>query len=158
MSTHCSCQHPCIASSAFRSPMGDSPPPMRSTRWGICPAQPADPAQRPSCPRRQRLSRWKVCLTTGPSLLCHPSLTGGVARRRVRPRPVYSRRQPMQALYYRGRHARLPAGTGNLLRWFVYDLAVLNTYAVLDLYGVIREVQLARRSSLRGVLAATLYG
>ena len=64
----------------------------------------------------------------------------------------------MQALYYRGRHARLPAGTGNLLRWLVNNLAALNTYAVLDLYGVIREVQLARRSSLRGVLAATLYG
>jgi len=84
---------------ALRFPMGDSPPPMRSTRWGICPAQPADRAQRPSCPRRQRLSRWKVCLTTGPSLLCHPSLTGGVARRRVRPRPVFSLRQPMQALW-----------------------------------------------------------
>ena len=154
MSTHCSCQHTCIVISAFRFPMGDSPPPMRSTRWGICPAQPADPAQRPSCPRRQRLSRWKVCLTTGPSLLCHPSLTGGVARRRVRPRPVYSRRQPMQALYYRGRHARLPAGTGNLLRRLVYDLAVLNTHAVLDLYGVIREVRIAARNHVSRILAA----
>ncbi len=67
---------------------------------------------------------------------------GSVARRRVRPRPVYSRRQPMQALYYRGRHARLPAGTGNLLRRLVYDLSVFNTDAVLNLYGVIREVQL----------------
>jgi len=55
-----------------------------------------------SNPVRQRLSRWKVCLTTGPSLLCHPSLTGGVVSRRVRPLPVFSLRQPMQALYYAG--------------------------------------------------------
>ena len=84
----------------------------------------------------------KMSITTGFPLLCNPSLTGCVARRRVRPRPVYSRRQPMQALYYRGRHARLPAGTGNLLRRLVNNLSVFNTDAVLNLYGVIREVQL----------------
>ena len=39
----------------------------------------------------------KMSITTGFPLLCHPSLTGGVARRRVRPRPVFSLRQPMQA-------------------------------------------------------------
>ena len=58
----------------------------------------------PSNPVRQRLSRWGRCLTTGFPLLCHPSLTGGVVRRQVKPRPVYSLRQPMQALYYRGRY------------------------------------------------------
>ena len=56
-----------------------------------------------SKPVRQRLSRWKVCLTTGPSLLCSPSLTGYVVRRQVKPRPVFSLRQPMQAHYYRGK-------------------------------------------------------
>ncbi len=104
------------------------------------------------------ISMGKMSITTGFPLLCHPSLTGGVARRLVRPRPVYSRRQPMQALYYRGRHARLPAGTGNLLRRLVNNLAVLNTYAVLDLHGVIREVQVASRSPFRRQLAAELYG
>ena len=123
------------------SPWVIAPHQMRSTRWvGIIPAQPADVAQRPSCPRRQRLSRWRTCLTTGSSLLCHPSLTGGVARRRVRPRPVFSLQQPMQARCYRGRYARLSAGTDNLFRRLVNNLAVLNTYAVLNLYGVIREV------------------
>ena len=50
-----------------------------------------------TAPRRQRLSRWRTCLTTGSSLLCSPSLTGCVASRRVRPLPVFSPQQPMQA-------------------------------------------------------------
>ena len=57
-----------------------------------------------SNPVRQRLSRWEGCLSPLVlPLLCRPSLTGGAARRWVSPRPVYSLRQPMQALCYRGR-------------------------------------------------------
>jgi hypothetical protein len=44
----------------------------------------------------------KMSITTGFPLLYHPSLTGGVVSRRVRPLPVFSLRQPMQALYYAG--------------------------------------------------------
>ncbi len=83
---------------------------------------------------------------------------GSVARRRVRPRPVFSLQQPMQAHCYRGRCARLPAGTGNLLRWLVNNLAALNTYAVLNLNGVIRKVHVTMSCLVRSIFTAAFYG
>ena len=83
--------------------MGDSPPPDAQHAMGSI-----NHAQILEAGSQQTLgaaiiSMGKMSITTGFPLLCHPSLTGGVARRRVRPRPVFSLRQPMQALCFRGR-------------------------------------------------------
>jgi hypothetical protein len=116
VSTVSSCCVQCIVSSSSRFPMGDSPPLTAQHTRRDYHTMPRFLLLNPSNPVRQRLSRWGRCLTTGFPLLCHPSLTGGVVRRQVKPRPVYSLRQPMQALYYRGRYGHRKRKT--LKAWF----------------------------------------
>jgi hypothetical protein len=64
----------------------------------------------------------------------------------------------MQAHCYRGRYARLPAGTGNSIHLLINNLAALDAYAVLDLNGVIGVINMTATSHVGCELAAALYG